>query len=89
MEGKTLVRIGAAAFAGIAVTAAAIEATREEKPMVPVTVEVSTAPPDPMREALARCRFMGEAATSDAMCLKAWADNRARFLGTSPTSGAR
>ncbi len=89
MEGKTLARIGAAAFAGIAITAGAIEITREEKPVVPVTVEVSTGPVDPMREALARCRFMGEAATSDATCLKTWADNRARFLGTSPASGAR
>lgn len=87
MEGKTLARIGAAMFAGIAITAAAIEMTREEKPVVPVTVEVSTAPADPMREALARCRFMGEAATRDAGCLKTWADNRARFLGTSSSEG--
>ncbi|MEH3117270.1 MAG: putative entry exclusion protein TrbK-alt [Methylorubrum populi] len=88
MEGKTLARIGAAMFAGIAITAAAIEMTREEKPVVPVTVEVSTGPVDPLREALARCRLMGEAATRDPGCLKTWADNRARFLGTSPTSGA-
>ena len=89
MEGKTLARIGAAAFAGIAITAAAIEMTREEKPAVPVVVEVSTAPADPLREALARCRFMGEAATREPGCLKTWADNRARFLGTSPAAGAR
>ncbi len=83
MEGKTLARIGAAAFAGIAIAAAAIEMTREEKPVVPVTVEVTTGPVDPMREALARCRFMGEAATRDAGCLNTWDENRRRFLGTS------
>ena len=89
MEGKTLARIGAAAFAGIAVTAAAIEATREERPVVPVTVEVSTGPVDPMTEALARCRFMGEAATRDSDCLKTWDENRRRFLGTSSPSQGR
>ncbi|ABI61958.1 Conjugal transfer protein trbk [Granulibacter bethesdensis] len=52
-----------------------------QKPVVPVTTEVSTAPADPMREALARCRFMGEVATRDPGCLKTWADNRRRFLG--------
>ncbi len=89
MEGKTLARIGAAAFAGIAIAAAAIEMTREEKPGVPVTVEVSTAPADPMREALVRCRFMGEAATRDPGCLKTWADNRARFLGMEPAAAPK
>lgn len=89
MEGKTLARIGAAVFAGIAITAAAIEMTREEKPVVPVTVEVSTATADPLRDALARCQFMGEAATRDPACLKIWAENRRRFLGTPPTPGAR
>ncbi|GAA4218938.1 hypothetical protein GCM10022253_20160 [Sphingomonas endophytica] len=89
MQGKTLARIGAAAFAGIAITAAAIEMTRKEKPVVPVTVDVSTAPADPLREALARCQFMGEAATRDPGCLKTWADNRARFLGKSTAAEGR
>ncbi|HJO67404.1 MAG TPA: putative entry exclusion protein TrbK-alt [Sphingomonas sanguinis] len=89
MEGKTLARIGAAAFAGIAVTAAAIEMTREEKPVVPVTVEVTTAPIDPMREALARCQFMGEVAPRDSGCLKTWAENRRRFLGLEPVAAPR
>ncbi len=80
MEGKTLARIGAAMFAGIAITAAAIEITRDEKPVVPVEVEVSTAPADPLRDALLRCQFMGEAATRDGACLRAWAENRRRFL---------
>ncbi|MBD8547777.1 putative entry exclusion protein TrbK-alt [Sphingomonas sp. CFBP 8760] len=80
MEGKTLARISAAVFAGIAVTAAAIEMTRKEKPVVPGTVEVSTVPADPLRDALSRCQFMGEAATRDGACLRAWAGNRQRFL---------
>ncbi|MEK9212937.1 putative entry exclusion protein TrbK-alt [Sphingomonas sp. 2378] len=89
MEGKTLARVGAAAFVGIAIAAAAIEMMREGKPVVPVTVEVSTAPVNPMREALARCRFMGEAATRDPGCLRTWADNRDRFLGKSTSAEGR
>jgi conjugative transfer region protein TrbK len=44
-----------------------------------------TAPTNPVRETLQRCRELGEAATRDADCLAAWDKNRRRFL--SPAGG--
>ncbi|WP_444541759.1 putative entry exclusion protein TrbK-alt [Allosediminivita pacifica] len=35
-----------------------------------------------------RCQQLGEAASSDADCLAAWAENRDRFLGRTPASEA-
>jgi conjugative transfer region protein TrbK len=37
---------------------------------------------EPERSELARCRDLGMAASDDAACKKAWAENRRRFLGT-------
>lgn len=85
MEGRTLARIGTVVFVAVAITATAVELTRkEEGPAVPVVVEVSAAPADPLRVALARCQFLGEAAAHDPECLRTWAENRARFLGLDP-----
>jgi len=81
MDGKMLARIGAVVFIGVAITATAIEMTRP-----PQEPEVRTLRPDidaqtaPSRPMLRRCRDMGEAATHDPVCLKAWAQNRDRFL---------
>lgn len=84
MEGRTLARIGAVVFVAVAVTATAVEMTRkEEAPPVPVIVTVSAAPADPLRVALERCQFLGEAAARDEACLRTWAENRRRFLGRS------
>ena len=83
MDGKTLVRIGAVAFVAVAITASVIELTRKEE-----TTEIRTisrpqvGDPGSLRATLRHCRDMGEAAGRDATCLKAWAENRDRFLGT-------
>ncbi|GBQ88582.1 putative entry exclusion protein TrbK-alt [Asaia krungthepensis] len=81
MDGKMLARIGAVVFVGVAITATAIEMTRKpEEPEVRILrpdLDAQTAPSRPM---LRRCRDMGEAATRDPACLKAWAENRDRFL---------
>lgn len=37
---------------------------------------------EPERSELARCRDRGIAAADDAVCKKAWAENRRHFLGT-------
>lgn len=85
MEGRTLARIGAIVFIAVAITATAVEMTRkEDAPPVPVVVTVSAAPADPLRVALERCQFLGEAAAHDPACLRTWAENRARFLGLDP-----
>ena len=81
MDGKMFARIGAVVFVGVAITATAIEMTRPpQEPEVRILrpdLDAQTAPSRPM---LRRCRDMGEAATRDPVCLKAWAQNRDRFL---------
>ncbi|SHO61202.1 conjugative transfer region protein TrbK [Pseudoxanthobacter soli DSM 19599] len=83
MDGKTLARLGVVAFVAVAITASVIELTRKEE-----TTEIRTVSrphvgdPGSLRATLRHCRDMGEAASRDASCLKAWAENRDRFLGT-------
>jgi conjugative transfer region protein TrbK len=84
MEGKVLARIVAIVFVAIAITATVIEVTREEGP-APVSIGPALQPSaDPLRATLRRCQQLGEAASSDADCLAAWADSRDRFLGRTP-----
>jgi conjugative transfer region protein TrbK len=82
MEGKTLARVAAAVFAGVAITATAIEVTRKDETLAdaPSTV-VAPAAPDPLREGQRRCQRLGEAGARDAECLRVWAESRDRFLG--------
>jgi conjugative transfer region protein TrbK len=35
---------------------------------------------DPLMGALRRCQLLGQAAAADAACLRAWAENRRRFM---------
>jgi conjugative transfer region protein TrbK len=82
MDGKTLARIGAVVFVAVAITATAIEMTRHE--VTPDSVATQARPVmarDPLNAELARCSGIGEAGGRDPSCLKAWADNRRRFLG--------
>ena len=81
MDGKMLARIGAVVFVGVAITATAIEMTRKpDEPEVRILRPDLDAQTAPSRPILRRCRDMGEAATRDPACLKAWAQNRDRFL---------
>ena len=94
MDGKTLARIGAIIFVALAITATVIEmnrpADRQDDPSPqarPVTER------DPLRAELVRCGSIGEAGARDLSCLRAWAENRRRFLGqpeqsTSPEPAA-
>lgn len=86
MDGKTLARLGAVAFVAVAITASVIELTRKEEATEIRTVSrPHVGDPGSLRATLRHCRDMGEAASRDASCLKAWAENRNRFLGaTSP-----
>lgn len=81
MDGKMLARLGTVVFIAVAITATAIELTRkDEEPTVRDLSQAATAPADPLREELLRCQLLGEAGPRDAACLRAWADNRQRFL---------
>jgi conjugative transfer region protein TrbK len=82
MDGKTLARIGAVAFVAVAITTTVIELTRNNEATEIRTVSrPHGGDPEPLRAVLRHCRDMGEAAGRDATCLKAWAENRDRFLG--------
>lgn len=81
MDGKMFARLGAVVFVAVAITATAIELTRkEEEPMVRSLGRPENISTDPLREELLRCQLLGEAGPRDAACLRAWAENRQRFL---------
>ncbi|MDT8264627.1 putative entry exclusion protein TrbK-alt [Roseomonas sp. DSM 102946] len=81
MDGKMLARFGAVVFVAVAVTATAIEMNRKDE-----TAEAwpsgrdTQAQADPLRDELIRCQILGEAGPRDPACLRAWAENRNRFL---------
>jgi len=82
MDGKTLARIGGIAFVALAIVTTAIETTRRDDPVdeaAPIARPVVER--DPLAAELARCGEMGEASGRDPSCLRAWAENRRRFLG--------
>lgn len=81
MQTKTFARIGAIAFAAVAITATAIEM----RAVPAANVEVAAAPPtttagDPLQAQILRCQSIGEAGASDPACLAAWRENRRRFF---------
>lgn len=81
MDGKMFARIGAVVFVAVAITATAIEMNRKEEPAEGwVSSRPIAAPTDPLRVELLRCQALGEAGPRDAACLRAWAENRNRFL---------
>lgn len=84
MEGKVLARIAAIIFVAFAITATIIEMTREESVGPAPTAPAFQPATDPLREDLRRCQQIGEAAASDAECLRVWSENRDRFLDRTP-----
>lgn len=82
MDGKTLARIGAVIFVPVAITATVVEMNRPADQSAGVVVR--DLPPmtrDPLDAELSRCSGIGDAGGRDQACLKAWANNRRRFLG--------
>ncbi len=89
MDGKMLARLGAVVFVAVAITATAIELTRkEEEPATPLAAP-AVAVADPHRAELLRCQRLGEAGPRDPACLRAWAENRERFLAPGARPMAR
>lgn len=81
MDGKTLARLGAFSFVAIAIVAAAMEINRQGDLQDDLAAPKLTIPKqDPLDAELARCSQLGEAGLRDPYCLKAWAENRRRFL---------
>ncbi len=85
MEGAWPARIGAIVFVSLAITAAAIEATRQEMPPQARPAPLREAAADPLRQDQRRCQLMGQAAAADEACLRIWSQTRERFLtGVAP-----
>lgn len=84
METKTIARIGAAAFVGVVITMTALQ--MRAAPAGPTETEIVTVGEegvDPLPAELRRCQAIGAAGANDAMCLRAWAENRSRFFMSS------
>ena len=82
MDGKTLARIGAIDFVALAIVAAVIDMNHPDNPQIgPAMPGRLIIDRDPLDAELARCSGLGEAGPRDPSCLKAWAENRRRFLG--------
>lgn len=91
MDTKLLARIGAIAFVAIAITLAVIELARDRDAPQPVKAAANTEAPavDPLLVELRRCQGLGQAGASDRDCLRAWAENRRRFLAPGARPMAR
>jgi conjugative transfer region protein TrbK len=79
MKTGTIVRIGAAGFV---LTALALSALQLDEP-APAQTKIVLVPDDeidPLRAELRRCRSIGQAAASDQLCMRAWAEQRSRFF---------
>ncbi len=87
LDASTWPRIGAFAFAVLAITASALQLGRgrEEEPSRPVREAPA---PDYLASELERCRTVTPTAPRDEACERAWAESRRRFLGTKTTSSA-
>lgn len=91
MDTKLLARIGAVIFVAIAITMTAIELSRdpvagrdEARMERPVVVAA-----DPLLAELQRCQMLGQAGATDPTCLRAWGENRRRFLSPGARPAAR
>jgi conjugative transfer region protein TrbK len=91
MDTKLLARIGAVIFIAIAITMTAIEVNRPPDPAreEPSAVADHAATIDPLLIELRRCQSLGVAGASDSDCLRAWAENRRRFLAPGARPAAR
>ena len=88
MSGNLALRLAAVGLAGLAILFAAFQARRHPAP----PLAAPPAPPaqvDPARAELARCQALGAAGADDPGCLKAWAEQRTRFLGVRAPAGER
>jgi conjugative transfer region protein TrbK len=81
MDGKMLARLAAVVFVAFAIIATVIEMTRKETALTEASVTSAVMPVgDPLHDELIRCQLLGEAGAHDDACLRAWAENRRRFL---------
>ena len=79
METKTMARLGAVAFVAVVLTATALQ-MRDTPPPPTEIITFDEEGIDPLAAELQRCQLLGAAGANDALCLRAWAENRSRFF---------
>ena len=88
---KTWARIGAVAFIAFAVLVSVLGARQGGPtavgPVIPLAQDSAVA--DPLVVELYHCQALGQAGASDPDCLRAWAENRRRFLAPGALPEAR
>jgi len=91
MDSKLFARIGAVIFVALAMTITAIEMSCAPEPAreAPAVVADQSSTTDPLLIELRRCQSLGQAGASNPDCLRAWAENRRRFLAPGARSSAR
>jgi conjugative transfer region protein TrbK len=81
VDTKLFARVAAIGLAAVAITLAVIQMREPSTPPPdPLAIDTAAAPADPLRAELRRCQSIGVDAASDRNCLRAWAENRRRFL---------
>ena len=89
MDSKIIARLGAVVFVAIAIVAMATEIKRSDDRQDGFAAETRPVRKrDPLDTELGRCSRLGEAGSRDASCLKAWAENRRRFLGQTDSAAS-
>ncbi|MBC3941117.1 putative entry exclusion protein TrbK-alt [Sphingomonas albertensis] len=91
MDTKLLARIGAVIFVAVAITMTAIELSRDPEAGRDETrvARPAAASADPLMAELQRCQMLGQAGATDPNCLRAWGENRRRFLSSGARPAAR
>jgi conjugative transfer region protein TrbK len=91
VDTKLLARIGAVIFVAIAITMTAIEMSRspEAGRDGARVARPAGALADPLLAELQRCQMLGASGATDPSCLRAWAENRRRFLAPGARPAAR
>jgi conjugative transfer region protein TrbK len=91
MDTKLLARIGAVIFVAIAITMTAIELGRGPDAGRDAARAEHKAPlaADTLLAEMQRCQMLGQAGANDPDCLRAWAENRRRFLSPGARPAAR
>jgi conjugative transfer region protein TrbK len=81
-------RLAAMALVGLAIAATALRLGHPgADPAAVPSLSPAAVEADPVRAELIRCQTLGEAGARDAACLRAWAENRRRFLdGIAPAA---
>jgi len=93
MKKQHILQIGGrVAFAGLlfmGFAALAIELTIEPNQQKPKNIDAQSIVEGPLEGELRWCRHLGDEALHDQACLKAWAQNRERFLKYAPPKSSQ